>query len=81
MPNIRLQNTVPNTRNRNDVPNIRVSGVGAAFLTTTSPALTFGGVGYPIGILLTITDRGTHSRSAITQQGSRDAPNIRIANI
>ena len=76
MPIAKLQNVVPNARNRNSFPNVRTSGVGSI---TTSGNVTFGGKGYPIPVLLSVTATKSHTTPIVF--GGRDAPNARIFNI
>lgn len=75
--NAQLKNTVPNARNRSEVLNARVGPIRTAGLA--SQTVTFGGVGYLIGMLgMTYTKNFTVTN--ILSGANGPGPNIRISN-
>ena len=52
MPQVKIRNTdLPGAKIRNEVPNAKIS----SFAIAETSRRKFGGIGYPIGLLLTLT--------------------------
>lgn len=84
-----LSNAIPNAGSRNAVPHVVAESVlpnagikpGSSTTNVISPPVTFGGFGYPIGILMAITDIQSHTTAGVTEIYSSDyKPNVRIFN-
>lgn len=76
--NIRVRPNLPNAVIRNLVSQIRIRAGGSVSVTGTASA-TFGGKGYPIGVLLSVTDIKSHTITGSQIISISDfKPNIRI---
>lgn len=81
MPNARLNNISPNVGVKSITPNVKVS-IGTREQISPATTTTFGGAGYPLGILMAITytKAQTFTTPAVTQ-GILAGPNVRISNL
>lgn len=80
MPNLRVAKSVPTLRATNAVPHLRLTTL-AKGAGGSSSSVTFGGKGYPIGLLLAITaDRSHTVTNTTTTTSSPYKPHMRITN-